>query len=310
LLSIVVPTYRGSESLETLLSRLRAVLVDRGQPYEVIIINDASPDDTWPVLVRLSTEHPELCAIDLLANHGQPIATTCGLDRARGSLVATMDDDLQHPPEELPKLLDAREAHPEWDAVVGCWPRDEGAFRDLGSTIYELADRIAHDTPKGYRHSAFRVMRRPVVDALVNHRTRNPIVGPLLKQAASRVENITVEHHERPHGHSGFRIGVGMHRVFSNFLHGSALPLRLLSRLGLASAGFALLLTLYYLLAWTLGASPPVGWRSTFLAIVFFGGAALFGIGVLGEYTHLLIREVRQPPRWSIRGEIGGEGPG
>jgi glycosyltransferase involved in cell wall biosynthesis len=109
-LSIVVPTFGGRDSLAPLLQRLRATLERRNIGDEVIIVNDTSPDDTWAVLGALAEEHPELHAIDLLNNHGQPMATVCGLHHARGELVASMDDDLQHSPEELPKLLDALEA--------------------------------------------------------------------------------------------------------------------------------------------------------------------------------------------------------
>jgi len=230
----------------------------------------------------------------------------CGLSYARGTLVATMDDDLQHPPEELAKLLDALEGHSEWDAVVGKWPRDEGLVRNLGSWLHEVSDRIAYGTPKGFRHTSFRVMRRPVAQALVEHQTRTPAVGPLMKQVTTRINNVEIEHHDRPYGRSGFSIGDGARRVVSNFLHGTTLPLRLLSRFGLASAALAVGLGLYFFIRWLLGYATPAGWVSSFLAIVFFGGAALFGIGILGEYTHLMIREVRRPPRWSIREELRG----
>lgn len=303
-LSIVVPTYGGRNSLEPLLDRLRAVLEARGMSYEVIIVNDASPDDTWEVLTALSKSHPELHAIDLLRNHGQPMATICGLFHAQGDLVATMDDDLQHPPEELPKLLDALDEHPDWDAVVGRWSRDESAWRNFGSWVHQLFDRIAHGTSKDFRHSGFRVMRGSSARALVEHQTRTPAVGPLLNQVAQRVYNVDVEHHQRPYGRSGFRTGEGVHRVLSNFLHGTALPLRLLSRFGLLCSLLAAALGVYFLARWWLGYQTPPGWASTFLAIVFFGGATLFGVGILGEYTHLVLREVRQPPRWSIRDEI------
>ena len=304
LLSVVVPTYCGRDSIEPLLARLRATLDGRGLPFEVVVVNDASPDDTWSVLQKLSREYPELHAIDLLNNHGQPMATMCGIYHARGTLVATLDDDLQHPPEELAKLLDALDEHPDWDVVVGAWERDEGWFRDLGSWVFQLADRVAHGTPKGFRHSGFRVMRRPAARALIEHETRMPSIGPLLKQIARNVHNVPVEHHERPYGRSGFQIGEGVYRVISHFLHGTALPLRLLSRFGLLCAGLAVALGLYFFSRWLLGYQTLMGWASSFLAIVFFGGSALFGIGILGEYTHLLIREVRRPPRWNIREDL------
>jgi glycosyltransferase involved in cell wall biosynthesis len=303
-LSIVVPTYGGRDSLAPLLQRLRVTLERRPIDYEVIIVNDASPDGTWSVLGALAQEHPELHAIDLLNNHGQPVATVCGLHYARGELIATMDDDLQHPPEELPKLLDALEAHPEWDAVVGSWSRDEGRWRDFGSIVHQVLDRLAHGTPMDFRHSGFRLMRRPAVRAIVDHQTRAPVVGPLLKQVARRVHNVEVAHHDREFGRSGFTVAEGVRHVLTNFMHGTALPLRMLSRFGVLCSAFAVLIGSFFIVRWMLGFETPPGWASNFLATIFFGGATLFGVGILGEYTHLVLREARQPPRWNVRGEI------
>ncbi|MDP8931470.1 MAG: glycosyltransferase family 2 protein [Actinomycetota bacterium] len=308
-LSVVVPTYRGRDSLQELLERLSAVLRPRGLDYEVVVVNDASPDDTWEVLGKLAPDHPELRAIDLLGNQGQPRATLCGLAHARGDLVATMDDDLQHPPEELPKLLDALAQHPDWDAVVGAWPRDEGLLRDIGSWINETVDRLAHKTPKGFRHTAYRVMRRQVVDALLEHQTRTPVVWSLLGQVTSRVHNVEVAHRARPYGRSGFRVVHGVKLVLTSFFQASTLPLRALSAFGVLCSLLAFLIGLVLLVRYLAGVHTPQGWASSFLAIVFFGGATLFGLGLIGEYLSLVIAEVKRPPRWNVRTTIGYRQP-
>jgi len=303
--SIVVPTYRGAESLTELVDRLASTMGERKLTHEVVIVNDASPDNTWEILRKLSESYPELVAIDLLHNHGQARATICGLAHARGSFVATMDDDLQHPPEELPKLIDVLESNPALDAVVGTWPRDEGLLRNIGSRVHSMIDRIAYGTPRGFHHTAYRLMRRPVVDAIVEHGTRTPVMSPLLRQVTSQIANVPVAHHGRAHGDSNFRFGHGFVTVFTNLFQASTLPLRILSRFGLAAAALATALGLVLVGRWVAGANPPPGWLSSFTAVVFFGGASLFGLGLLGEYVHLIMREVRQPPRWSIRSMIG-----
>ncbi len=304
-LSVVVPTYRGRDSLEELLDRLAAVLHLRGLDYEVVIVNDASPDDTWDLLSKLSLTHSELRAIDLLVNHGQPRATMCGLSYARGQLVATMDDDLQQPPEELPKLLDALASNPRLDAVVGSWPRDEGLFRDLGSWVNEGVDRLAHRTPKGFRHSAYRVMRRRVVEALLEHETRAPVVWSLLGQTSGRIANVEVAHAPRLYGQSGFRFLHGVKLVLTNFFQVSTLPLRALSAFGMACSALAFLLAIAFVVRYVSGVQTPPGWASSFLAVVFFGGATLFGLGLIGEYLSLVLKEVKRPPRWSVRATVG-----
>ena len=300
-LSVVIPTYGGQRCLRPLLTRLQAVLEAEGGDSEIIVVNDASPDESWRELDALSGEIRGLRVIELLSNHGQPTATMCGLSYARGELVATMDDDLQHPPEELPKLLRALEEHPRWDAVVGRWPRDQGLFRSLGSRVHELVDALGYGTPRGFRHSSFRLMRRPAVDAVVAHMTRRPLVGRILMSAASEVHNVPVRHDQRFAGRSNFTLRQGIRRVWTNFVYGTALPLRFLTWVGAACTGLAAFLGVFYFARWLVGYATPPGWASSFLAIVFFGGATLFGLGLLGEYMYVLVHEVRQPPRWSVR---------
>jgi dolichol-phosphate mannosyltransferase/undecaprenyl-phosphate 4-deoxy-4-formamido-L-arabinose transferase len=300
-ISVVIPTYGGRDTLRPLIERLTAVLGKLGNPYELIVVNDSSPDDSWQVLQELVGEHADVTAIDLLHNHGQMRATICGMAHASGDIVVTMDDDLQHPPEELPKLLAALRQHSEWDAVVGAWPRDEGWFRDFGSWVFAKLDRLAWRTPRGFRHSGFRAIRRPVVDAMLAHETRLPVLGTLVRQCSDRVYNVEVEHHQRAHGSSGFSVGYGVRTVFKNFFQGSTLPLRVLSRFGFVSALVSAGLAVALLIRWVQGSVAVAGWTSSLLAIVFFGGAALFGLGILGEYTHLLMGEVRRPPKWNIR---------
>ncbi len=308
-LSIVVPTYGSAAALPALLARLAEALASLGLSHEVVVVNDASPDGTWSVLQELAAWHPELVAVDLLHNQGQPLATLCGLSHARGRLVATMDDDLQHPPEELPKLVRALVAHPDWDAAVGSWPRDEGVLRDLGSALYGRLTRYTAGAPAGFRHSAFQVMRRPVVDAILEHPTRTPVVSSLLFDVTRRVHNVEVAHHDRPHGRSNFRFGVGAGMVLNELFKHTTLPLKVLCGVGLVAAAFATGLGSFYVARSVLGVETPPGWASTFLAVVFFGGVALFGIGLQGFYLALLLREVRRPPRWSVRGRLGPAQP-
>ena len=307
LLTVVIPAYRSAPALGEILDRLRSALA--GIDYEVVIVNDASPDDTWQTLEGLAPDHPELVAVDLLANRGQALATLCGVAHARGDLVATMDDDLQHPPEELPHLLEALAANPHWDAVVGTWPRDHGLIRAAGSWLFGLIDRIAHGTPKGFRHTAFRVIRRPLADALLAHESRTPLFGPLLTQLSDEVHNVPVAHHPRPYGSSTLSLRAAARQVTDNLIHGSTLPLRLLSRIGVLCAVVATVLGAIFFGRWLAGADTPPGWASVFLATVFFGGVSLFGLGLLGEYVGLIIQEVRRPPRWSVRRVIGRPAP-
>jgi dolichol-phosphate mannosyltransferase/undecaprenyl-phosphate 4-deoxy-4-formamido-L-arabinose transferase len=305
-LSVVIPTYRGQESLAELVDRLDAVLDGRGVQSEIIIVNDASPDATWKTVQQLAEGHQRVTGIDLLSNHGQARATLCGLAFARGAVVATIDDDLQQFPEDLDAMLDTLDEHPEWDAAVGTWRRDQGSpLKRVGSWIHAVTDRYAHGTPKGFRHTSFRVMRRPLVDALVAHDTRTPVMGPLITQLSGQVHNVPVRHVARPYGSSTITIRESITRVTNNIIHGTTLPLRLLARLGIIAAGGSILAAGYLLLRYMFGAHPPEGWASVFLATVFFGGASLLGIATIGRYLSVIVEETRGRPKYAIRATAG-----
>ena len=303
--SVVVPTYRGEKSLRPLVEGLHEVLEEIGT-FEIIVVNDGSPDDTWPALLQLASQFPQLLAIDLLHNRGQPMATMCGLEHSSGRVVVAMDDDLQHPPGDIPNLLRALDEHPDWDAVVGSWQRDEGGWRNVGSRIHALADKIAWGTPTDFHHTAFRAIRRQAVDALVANETRAPVVGPLLTRSAGQVHNIEVRHDDRRIGSSNFTFISGAKRVIANFAQGSVAPLNALTVFGFITALGSFLATLYFLTRWALGANSPAGWLSAFLATLFFGGSSLLGLGIIGQYIQYLVREVRGDPRWAIRRTANG----
>lgn len=300
-LSIVIPCYRSEHSLDALVDALDGVCSAHGWSHEIILVNDASPDQTWATINAITQQNDHVIGIDLLSNHGQPMATMCGLSIARGRLIATMDDDMEHRPDQLPVLVGRLQTDPGLDAVVATWPIQRGAFRDLGTRIHTLADRLAWGTAKGFRHTAYRVMRPAVRDALVSSQTRSPIVGPMLTQLAGRVENVEVEHGERAHGRSGFTMRDGIRRVALNFSSGSTAPLKLMSLAGFTLAAIGFLLGGYFLARWAAGAESPAGWLSVMLAVLVIGGANLVAIGVLGGYAEVIVREVRQSPRWSIR---------
>lgn len=303
--SVVVPTYRGALSLPELTETVGALLTQRGLTYEFVLVNDASPDDTWAVIERLAETDTSIRGLDLLHNHGQPTATMCGLAAARGRVVATMDDDLEHRPEDLLVLLDALDADDDLDAVVAAWPVSRSGFRDLGTRVHALADRIAWGTPRGFRHTAFRAMRRPVCDALVAHQTRLPVVGPMLHRVSSRVRNVEVQPGLRRHGTSGFTVAEGMRRVLRNFNSGSTAPLKAISVLGLSLAAVAFAVGGIFLIRWMFGADSPSGWLSVMLTTTFIGGMNMLAFGVLGGYVDVIIREVRGSPRWSVRRGVG-----
>lgn len=300
--SVVVPTYRAGGSLEILVPRIIDVVESTGNTLEIILVDDRSPDDTWSRIGKLAVSHHQVRGIRLQRNIGQMAATLCGLGQSRGDMVITMDDDLQHPPEELPKLISALNGNPDWDVVIGSWDRGrDGGFRAAASHIFAWLQDLAVPEGSGLRHTGFRAMRRPVVDALLEHGTRNPVMSSLPFEVASSIHNVEVVHARRAIGESNFNFRKSVKLTIDNFVQSSTLPLRFVTWFGLVTAFVSAIIGSVYLVRVFIGSDTPPGWASTFLPIVFFGGATLMSVGLLGRYIEVVMSEVRRPPRWVIR---------
>jgi glycosyltransferase involved in cell wall biosynthesis len=303
--SVVIPTYRAGRALDTLLDELVAVFAGEGLTAEYVVVDDRSPDDTWLRLRAAAERIPDLRAVRLQKNMGQMAATLCGIAEATGDVIVTMDDDLQHPPEEIPKLLDALDAAPEWDVVIGSWDRgNDSKFRSLGSRLFEWLQNLAFPHGSHLRHTAFRAFRRPVGDAMADHGTRHPVVTSMIFEVADSVHNIDVRHAPRVLGESNFRFGSAVKLTLDNFMQSSVLPLYWITGFGFFVAFSSAAIGGIFVVRAFVGVDTPPGWTSTFLAVMFFGGSTLATIGLLGRYVALVMNEVRRPPRWVIRDRI------
>lgn len=301
-LSIVVPTYNSGGAVELLVAAVAEQTVDKGIDAEMIIVDDRSSDATWPLLLKIADGYPFVRGIRLQKNVGQMAATLCGIAEARGEIVVTMDDDMQHPPTEISKLCAALDQNPDWDVVIGSWERtNDGLIRAIGSRLFGWIQDLALPEGKGIRHTGFRAMRRQVAVGLAEHGTRTPVMSSLPFEVAASIHNVEVAHAKREIGESNFSLRKSIKLTVDNFVQSSTLPLRFLAWFGMTAAVLSALIGFVYLVRAVAGAETPPGWASTFLPVVFFGGAILMSIGLLGRYVELVMSEVRRPPRWVIR---------
>lgn len=199
LLSVVVPVY-NTPAVELLVSRIHDALVDH--PHEILLVDDASPrPDVWPALERLAGSGGGVRAIRLSRNFGQHAATMCGLAHARGVAVVTIDDDLQHDPADILKLL-TRADH---DVVVASFSRrGHSLHRRLGSRGKSWLERFAIGKPRELRFSSFRLMRRSVVDAIVAMDAPRPFIPALIVRVTRDIVSVPVMHVERREGTTGY----------------------------------------------------------------------------------------------------------
>jgi len=300
--SIVIPVYRSGAWLEELATAVLAAMDAAGHPdCELILVNDRSPDaDTWPAIARAAAREPRVRGIDLVYNVGQFRALLCGMSHARGELVLTMDDDFQHPPGELPRLIDALAKRPDLLCVMGDYEtRGQNPVRRAGSALFSRILDRAYGKPKGVRTTSFRIMRRSLVEAILAYRTARPQLGPLI---------VAITRHEpRRSGRSNYSLFSLWRNTVDSVVYASTAPLRFLSGFGLFCAGAAFLTGLGYLLRWAAGGIGVPGYTSQILLIIFFGGMTLLGLGVLGEYVARIIGEVTGPERYQVARTCGTE---
>jgi polyisoprenyl-phosphate glycosyltransferase len=304
-LSVVIPVYRSALTLRELTQRLLAVLDATQMSYEILFVEDGSPDDSWSILREVQQERPEqIVCIQLMRNYGQHNALMCGFRQSRGRYVITMDDDLQNPPEEIPVLLQAMEAG-NYDLMYGRYEhKAHEGWRNLSSSVVNAFYRAVFGS--SHRVTSFRIIRRPVVDSILVYSLNFTFIDGLLAWNTQRIGEVTVRHCPRPQGRSGYSFGKLMVLALNLFTNFSLLPLQIVSAFGLLSASAGFLLTIYYLIRYFTSQIDLPGYASLIVTILFLGGVQLLALGVIGEYLGRLHLNVNRKPQYVERQVLGG----
>ena len=298
-LSVVIPVYNSAAMLEELLARLTEVLAPLVPRYEVILVDDGSKDESWKVMCSLSERYDTLVTVQLMRNYGQHNALMCGLSMAKGNLIVTMDDDLQNPPEEIPKMLRHIQKS-GLDLVYGCPDtRSHPAWRNLGSAIVWRFYKKVFRNP--VTPTPFRVMRHQLVRSVLFYDLNFTYLDGLLAWCTDRIEGVMVKHHSRNQGRSGYSISKLLGLAVNLYTNFSLIPLQVVSVLGLLTAAAGFLVGLYYLGQFLLANIAVPGFASTIIAILILGGIQLIALGVMGEYLGRLHLNVNRKPQYVIR---------
>ena len=303
-ITVVVPVYRSEKLLRPLVERLRPVLEAHASRHELVLVDDASPDGSWDVVCALAREHAWIRGLRLMRNYGQHSAILCGIRAAQHELIATMDDDLQHPPEELPKLLGALDE--ETDVVYGS-PEHErhGLARDLASQIAKMVLQGAMGAETARKVSALRVFRTSLRDAFAGYSGQFVSIDVLLTWGTTRFRSVRVRHEERREGQSNYTWRKLLTHALNMMTGFSAFPLQIASLVGFAFTLFGLAVFAFVLGRYFVSGSPVQGF--TFLAsvIAIFSGAQLFALGILGEYLARIHFRVLNRPPYAVRVATG-----
>ena len=301
LYSIVVPVFNSEHSLEELHEETCAVFDTLGSSFELILVEDCGIDNSWEVMKSLRSRDRRVKIIRLTKNFGQHNALMCGFSVAQGDFVITMDDDLQTPPQEIPKLINGLHES-ELDVVYGLpQRRKQSAIRNLGSTLYRyLIGCIFSEQPRS-RLSSFRIIRKDIVDHILQIPTPNPLIGLLILKVTDNVGSVEVENHQRKYGKTNYTPLKLVRHFLNGILYHSTLPLKAVCLLGICTSSLSVLLSIYYLILYATGRIGVQGWVTIVLLVLFFSGTIMFSIGIIGEFLLRIIQEVGRMPTYLVK---------
>lgn len=299
-LSVVIPIHNSASTISQLLQRTVAAIAKISPDFEIILVDDGSSDDSWAAIQSHSKQYGDkIVAIQLMRNYGQHNTLMCGLNIARGEYVVTMDDDLQNPPEEIPKLLAHINAH-QLDLVYGCPSRrNHAAWRNVGSHIVWHFYKTVFRNP--ITPTPFRIMRRQLARSVLFYDLNFTYLDGLLAWCTSRIDGIEVEHKPRAHGTSGYSVSKLLGLALNLYTNFSLIPLQIVSGLGLVTAATGFMVGTYYLIQYLASNIAVPGFASTIIAVLILGGAQLLALGVMGEYLGRLHLNVNRKPQYVVR---------
>jgi glycosyltransferase involved in cell wall biosynthesis len=299
-ISVVVPVFNSATILPIFISKLEVELLKTNLPFELILVNDGSKDNSWSVILSQCTEAGWIRGLNMMRNYGQHNALLAGIREGKYSLTVTMDDDLQHPPEELPKLLS--KISEGYDVIYASPEKEQhGLIRDLASIVTKLALQSAMGAKTARMCSAWRIFRTELRSSFASFDSPFVNIDVLLTWGTTNFDAIRVRHDKRLQGSSNYDI-FKLIRHAANMMTGfSVIPLQLASFIGFAFTFMGLLILSYVVIRYLLFGSSVAGF--TFLAsiIAIFSGAQLFALGIFGEYLARMHFRSMNKPTYVVR---------
>jgi len=293
-ISVVVPVYRSASTLEQLCQRLISALESARVSFEIILVEDCGPDNSWEVVTAIASKERRVRGIRLTRNFGQHAATLCGISLAEGKRVVTIDDDLEQRPEDIARLLE--KAGEGCALVYGVYQqRSHSIWRNATSALARRLFRIAIPS-LNYEYTSFRVIEGRIARALAKFDSPFPFIDGYLSWLTNDCAAVAVEHDSRQSGTSTYTVRKLLTHTINIFVTFSDLPLRLASWFGLLAFLAGMIWFVFIVVARILGGITVSGFSSLMAGITLFGGVQLLILGVMGEYlSRVSFKAARRP---------------
>lgn len=304
-ISFVIPCYRSARTLEGVVAEIRGTMQAMQEyAYDIILVNDCSPDDTFEVIAALCERYDNISGISLAKNFGQHAALMAGLRRSDGDIVVCLDDDGQTPADEAGKLI--RGIEDGSDVVYASYgDKKHSAFRNFGTWMNDLMTRLMLGKPKELHLTSYFAARRFVVDSMLEYENSYPYIIGLVLRATKNITNVPVAHRSREVGTSGYTMKKLLGLWFNGFTAFSILPLRIATMTGVLFAAAGFIYGIYTVIKKFVNPGVPLGFSSLMAAVVFIGGMLMIMLGLIGEYIGRIYISINHSPQYVIREEVG-----
>lgn len=308
-ISVVIPVFNSEGCLDALAERLEVALRSMDRTYEIILVNDASQDRSWKKISDLSLRNRRISGIDLRKNFGQDNALMAGLNRARGRFVVIMDDDLQHDPADIPRLIAPLDEG--FDACYGRFEKkQQTGFKNLGSWFNDKVANVILKKPREIYLSPYKVIRGEVVREMIAYTGPYPYIDGLLFRITRSITQVPVAHHARYSGKGNYTLRKSI-RVWSRLATSfSIVPLRMVTILGFLTSLVGFGIAIFYIVRHALGWATPQGWASQIVIILCLGGIQLVSLGIIGEYIGRSFLHNNREPQFIVRRTVDGAAGG
>ena len=307
--SVVVPVYGSQEILPRLVEETTRALSAAGHDgrFEMILVCDASPDDSWNVIQQLSKSNPLVHGVLLRKNAGQHNATMAGLARARGTQIVVMDDDLQHPPSAIPELL--AQLDRGYDVCYTHYRnRQHALWKKVGSRMNDIAANLLLNKPKGLYLSSFKALDRAVAREIVKYDGPYAYVDGLILDVTRHIAAVEIDHASRASGKGNYNLRRSLSLWLKMATSFSVYPLRLMLVAGSLLASFSLMMVVWVIALKLRDPAVPAGWTSLIATILLVGGLQLIGLGLIGEYLGRAYLKLNRKPQYVVRETTVGMG--
>lgn len=305
--SVIIPVYCAELTLEELIIQLEQVLPELFSNFEVILVNDGSPDESWKVISGLVEKYSWIKAIHLMRNYGQHNALLCGIRAAQYPIIVTIDDDLQHPPQEIGKIV--KRLAEGYEVVYGT-PQHEkhSLWRTLASQITKLTLQATMGADTARQVSAFRAFRSSIRESFSNYNNSYVSIDVLLTWGASRFSSVPVRHNPRLAGQSHYTFRKLTKHAMDMITGFSIIPLQIASMAGFAFAVFGIIVLIYVVGRYLIQGGSVPGFPFLASIIAIFSGVQLFALGIIGEYLARMHFRLMDRPAYIVGETLSNHG--